>query len=119
PPEPPPGRPLPVRLPDGTELGPADAPYRLVLEHWWSLRRIWLPPYDLRAGGGYGEGGIDIEGDSEAAMSAAAELGAHLPGARARLRLLRPLLRLPSPPRRAHPRRARPRGRLGAKARHP
>ncbi|HKE98362.1 MAG TPA: cyclopropane-fatty-acyl-phospholipid synthase family protein [Actinomycetes bacterium] len=111
------GRSLPVRLPDGTELGPADAPYRLVLEHWWSLRRIWLPPYDLRAGEAYVEGDIDIEGDIEAAMSAAAELSAHLPGARARLRLLRPLLRLPSPPRRSHPRRARLRGRMHSKER--
>src|SRR5919198_1480588 len=40
---------LPIRLPDGTDIGPPDASFRLVLNHWWSLRLIWLPPYDLPA----------------------------------------------------------------------
>jgi cyclopropane-fatty-acyl-phospholipid synthase len=107
---------LPLRLPDGTELGPPDAAFRLVLNHWWSLRRIALPPYDLRAGDAYVEGDIDIEGDMEAALTVAAASAA-TPGGRARLRLLWPLLRLPSPPRREHARRARLHGRRHSKAR--
>jgi cyclopropane-fatty-acyl-phospholipid synthase len=111
------GTSLPIRLPDGSELGPADAPFRLVLNHWWSLRLIWLPPYDLRAGEAYVEGHIDIEGDIEAAMAAAAWLGTIPGGLGARRRLVQPLLRLPSPPRRTHARRARLHGRRHSKAR--
>jgi cyclopropane-fatty-acyl-phospholipid synthase len=88
-----------------------------VLNHWWSLRLIWLPPYDLRAGEAYVEGAIDIEGDIEAGMAAASTIGDLPPGLGVRLRLVRPLLRLPSPPRREHARRARLRGRRHSKAR--
>lgn len=103
---------LPLRLWDGTEVGPDDAAFRLVLHHPWSARALLRPPFDLSAGEAYAEGVIDMEGDIEAAMAAGERLGQGLPrGAAARLRLAQQLLRLPRPPRRVHTRRARLRGR--------
>ena len=108
---------IPLRLPDGTELGPPDAPFRIVVKQWWALRRLVVPPLDLHAGEAYAEGAIDIEGPIETAMTAVAHIGDQLPGPVARTKLLVPLLRLPSPPHHRHQRRARLHGRRHSKAR--
>jgi cyclopropane-fatty-acyl-phospholipid synthase len=108
---------LPVRLPDGTDLGPSGAPFRIVLHDWWSLRQFLVPPFDLHAGEAYAEGAVDIEGDMEAAMSVAEALAPHLNGLGTRLRLGRALLALPAPPRSHHERRARLHGRRHSKDR--
>lgn len=105
------GAQLPVRLWDGTELGPADASFRIVLTAPWSLRALLLPPTDLAAGEAYVFGDVELEGDIVAAM-AAGERIAEAPWApRDRLWLLGELLRLPRPPRRSRPGRAALRGR--------
>jgi cyclopropane-fatty-acyl-phospholipid synthase len=88
-----------------------------VLNHWWALRRLAVPPFDLHAGEAYVEGAIDVEGDFEAAMAASARIGAELTGRVAPTRLALPLLRLPAPPGRRHPRRARLHGRRHSRAR--
>jgi cyclopropane-fatty-acyl-phospholipid synthase len=108
---------IPLRLPDGTELGPADAPFRIVLREWWALRLVLRPPLDLHAGEAYAEGAVDIEGDMEAAMVAVAAIGERLPGPVGRTRLVVPVLRLPGPPRRRHSRRAQLHGRRHSKSR--
>jgi cyclopropane-fatty-acyl-phospholipid synthase len=108
---------LPLRLPDGTDIGPPDAGFRIVLEEWWSLRLLLLPPYDLHAGEAYAEGYIDIEGSIEAAMAAAASIAPALTGLAPKARLAASLLTLPAPPRHHHERRARLHGRRHSKER--
>ena len=112
---------LPLRLWDGTSLGPPDAGYRIVLNHPWSLRRLLLPsgagtlfpPWragsgqDLAAGEAYVEGDIDLEGDIVAAMRIGERLDRADFGVRDFMRLVIALVRLPSPPAQAHGRRAR------------
>lgn len=103
---------LPLRLWDGTELGPTDRAYTVVLAGPWSLRSMLLPPTDLSAGEAYVYGDVDIEGDLVAALhdvAAAREAETDLTD---RLALLAGLLRLPPPPRRATDRRARLTGTL-------
>ncbi|WP_370326417.1 class I SAM-dependent methyltransferase [Euzebya sp.] len=85
---------LPLRLWDQTTLGPADAPFRLVLTGPDAVRAL-LPPSDLRAGEAYVDGHIDIEGDAVAAMAAATALGESL-GAAALARVVPEVLRLPA-----------------------
>jgi cyclopropane-fatty-acyl-phospholipid synthase len=108
---------LPLRLPDGTETGPPDASFRIVLAHWWSLRLLLLPPYDLHAGEAYAEGFIDVEGDMAAAMAVAAAIAPSLHGLAPKARLAAALLTLPAPPRQRHDRRAQLHGRRHSKAR--
>lgn len=108
---------LPVRLWDGSELGDADAGFRLVLHHPWSLRSMLWPASDLAAGEAYVEGDIDIEGDPVAAMATGAHIADQALSGAERLRLVRHVLALPRPPRRAHERRARLRGRRHSTAR--
>jgi cyclopropane-fatty-acyl-phospholipid synthase len=110
------GHPLPVRRWDGVELGPAgaEAGWRLVLEHPWSLRSLLVPPTDRRAGEAYVFGDVDVEGSMVAAMRAIAGLRSVGEGLsyRDRLRLARSLHKLPSPPHGpAGVRRFRPHGR--------
>jgi cyclopropane-fatty-acyl-phospholipid synthase len=108
------GHPFPVRRWDGVELGPADSPWRLVLEHPWSLRSLLVPPNDRQAGEAYVFGDVDVEGSMVHAMRAVGALRSVSEGLthRDRLRLARLLHRLPSSPRGpAGVRRFRARGR--------
>lgn len=95
---------IPVRLWDGTELG--DGPFRLVLEHPWSLRSLLVPPTDLNAGEAYAHGDVDIEGDIVAAIHVIASATETALPLLARARLVTELLRLPAPPPRNGERRA-------------
>jgi cyclopropane-fatty-acyl-phospholipid synthase len=108
---------LPVRLWDGTELGPDDAGFRVVLHHPWSVRALLLPPSDLAAGEAYVHGDIDVEGDMIAALAAGTRFRELPLAPPARIRLLRSLLTLPRPPRRDTSRRAHLRGRRHSRAR--
>lgn len=104
------GEAVPLRLWDGSLLGPADAPFRIVLCHPWSLRTMLLAPTDLAAGEAYVCGDIDVEGDIVAAMTTGARAASALLRRRAALRLAHRLLALPRPPRRAVRRDAHLRG---------
>lgn len=95
---------MPVRLWDGTELG--DGPFRLVLEHPWSLRSLLVPPTDLNAGEAYAHGDIDVEGDIVAALHLIASASETALPLLTRARLVAELLRLPAPPPRKDGRRA-------------
>lgn len=108
---------LPLRLWDGTEFGPTEAGYRLVLREPWSLRALLWPPSDLAAGEAYVDGDIDIEGDATAAMAAGKRAVSRMAAVARKPPVLRALLALPAPPRRAHHRRARLRGRRHSPAR--
>jgi cyclopropane-fatty-acyl-phospholipid synthase len=90
---------LPVRRWDGVELGPADAGWRLVLRHPWSMRSMLLPPTDLRAGEAYVFGDIDVEGSMVAAMRAVVGLRDLDWPLGDKLSLAWRLWRLPRPPR--------------------
>jgi cyclopropane-fatty-acyl-phospholipid synthase len=90
---------IPVRLWDGTLLGPDDAAYRLVLRHPWSLRAMLVPPTDRAAGEAYVRGDIAVEGSLVAALH---DVAAHreritLPWGE-RMALAREVLSLPAPP---------------------
>lgn len=106
------GGPLPVRLWDGSTLGPEQAPFRIVLEYPWSLRSMLLPPTDLAAGEAYIYGDVDVEGDMVAGMRAVQGLSEHALAPADRLRIAGALLALPRPPRREHSRRVTLRGRV-------
>lgn len=101
------GHELPVRLWDGSMLGPDHAPYRIVLNHAWSLRSMLLPPSDLAAGEAYVFGDVDVEGDMTAALEAAMELSDRPLSAGERSWLAAQLMRFPRPPRLPRSRRAR------------
>lgn len=92
---PPPG----FRAWDGSEWGPDDAPFTLVLTHPGALRSALLPPNDLSAGEAYVFGDMDIEGDIFAAMRFGAEMQS-VGFSFTTLRLLRLLRKLPD--RKAH-----------------
>lgn len=106
------GTALPLRLWDGTELGPDDAGFRIVLTQPWSLRALLVPPTDLSAGEAYVRGDVDLEGDVIAAMGAGAHIAASLGGLTPKLGLVRILLSLPPPPGREPIRRFKARGKL-------
>ena len=92
------GVPFPVRLWDGTVLGPDDAPFRLVLRHPWSLRAMLVPPTDRAAGEAYLRDHIDVEGSMVDAIHAVAALREASLGWSGRGAVLRDLLSLPAPP---------------------
>jgi cyclopropane-fatty-acyl-phospholipid synthase len=92
------GHQVPVRLWDGRTLGPAEASWRLVLRHPWSLRTLLVPLSDLAAGEAYLDDDVDVEGSMVAAMRAVAALRADGLDAPGRLGVMRSLLRLPAPP---------------------
>ncbi|MBW3578187.1 MAG: cyclopropane-fatty-acyl-phospholipid synthase family protein [Actinobacteria bacterium] len=109
------GHQWPIRLWDGTELGPDDAPFRLVLRRPSALRAL-LAPGDVAAGEAYLGGDVDVEGDLVAALRAAARTQRQqlpLPTSAA---LAVDLLRLPPPPA-CGDRRIRLRGRAHSLAR--
>jgi cyclopropane-fatty-acyl-phospholipid synthase len=91
------GHQLPLRLWDGSELGPADAGYRLVLAAPWSLRALLVPPTDLQAGETYLADGVDIEGSMVAALRDITALRRDADWY-LRAEILRTLAALPRPP---------------------
>lgn len=91
------GHEVPVRLWDGRSLGPADAGYRVVLRHPWSLRAALVPPNDLTIGEAYLADDIDVEGSMVAALRELAGLRGVVSGSE-RVGFAAELLRLPRPP---------------------
>lgn len=89
---------VPVRLWDGSTLGPDDAGWRLHLKHPWSLRSMLLPPDDLAAGEAYLHDDIDVEGSMVAAIEQVARLRSTGLGTLGQLVVGAELLRLPRPP---------------------
>jgi cyclopropane-fatty-acyl-phospholipid synthase len=88
-----------------------------VVNRPWALWAVLRPPYDLHAGEAYVEGDIDLDGDVVALLGDVARFATSPPSRSAMLAVGRRLLSLPRPPRRAHTRRARLRGRKHSKAR--
>jgi cyclopropane-fatty-acyl-phospholipid synthase len=109
---------LPVRLWDGTELGPVQAEFRLILRHPWSLRAMLVPPDDLSAGEAYLADDVDVEGSMTAALRAIVTLrsrgGLRWSG---RLGIARDVLALPRPPQRESTARAHLAGRIHSRRR--
>jgi cyclopropane-fatty-acyl-phospholipid synthase len=90
---------IPVRLWDGSAVGRADASYRLVLHHPWSLRALLVPRTDRAAGEAYAFDAVDVEGSLIDALGDIAALAADgRLGALDRLTLIRDLLALEPPP---------------------
>lgn len=102
---------LPVRLWDGSTLGPVEAPYRLVFRHPWTVRRL-LPLSDLSAGEAYVAGHLDVEGSLIDALHDIASSRAESPGLPTLMALTRDLWSLPAPPRHRGSHRARLNGRV-------
>lgn len=90
---------FPVRLWDGTELGPVDRGYRLVLNHPWSLRALMIPGNDRAAGEAYVRDAIDVEGSMVAAIEDVARFRDTQLSGPARVAATADVLRLPRPPR--------------------
>lgn len=111
------GHRLPLRLWDGRETGPTDSPYRIVLNHPWSLRSLVLPPSDLNAGEAYVDGDVDVQGSMLEAARAGASIRVSSLSRAQRLRLLRCLIQLPRPPHRSSARRAALKGPVHSKER--
>ncbi len=91
--------PVAVRLPDGTEHGPAAADATVVLPHAWSLRSLLWPPTEVNAGEAYIFGDVDLVGNMERmfdALDSLADLEWKRPAFFARLAAR--LLALPAPP---------------------
>ncbi len=89
---------LPVRLWDGTTLGPTDRSYRLELRTPSAVREL-LPVSDLSAGEAYVAGVLDVDGsfiDALHDIAALREEGSF--GLRTMLGLARDLWSLPAPP---------------------
>src|SRR4051812_5413117 len=86
-----------VRYWDGSidRCGAPDAPFRLGINRPGALRRMLLPPNELAIVEAYLSGDIDAEGEFEAAMSLADDIGARVRSARVMARLVGHLLALP------------------------
>lgn len=106
------GHDLPVRLWDGSTLGPADRGYRLLLKEPGALRGVLVPPTDLQVGEAFLADLVDVEGSMVAAITDIATLRADVGALEAAL-LGWDVLHLPAPeaagPERS---RVRPGGRL-------
>jgi cyclopropane-fatty-acyl-phospholipid synthase len=88
-----------VKLWDGSidaPEGDATPPFTLVLRDAGSLRRMLLPPSELRITEAYMRGDYDIEGNIEAATAFSEHVRKRLSSPRAVARLSRTLLELPS-----------------------
>lgn len=98
-----------VRFWDGTLDLPsgADPGFTLVLPAPWALRRMLLPPSELRLAEAFARGDFEIEGDLEAAAAAAQALRDRLARPGAIARLVPRLLALPAGPRARAPARRR------------
>jgi cyclopropane-fatty-acyl-phospholipid synthase len=62
------GRAVPIRLWDGTTLGPSDAGYQLAIKEPWALRAMLAGRDDLTIGETYLADGIDVDGSMVAAL---------------------------------------------------
>lgn len=82
-----------VRLWNGRELGPMDAPYRLVLHHPGAVRALVPPGSHRAAAEAYARGLIDIDGDIVSALGDLARL--HTIGWKERARLARAVAAFP------------------------
>lgn len=91
------GHDLPVRLWDGTTLGPADRGYRLRLTHPSSLRGVLLPPTDLQVGEAFLADLVDVEGSMVAAIAELSTIRDDV-GIGELLTVAWDVLHLPSPP---------------------
>lgn len=91
------GRPLPLRLWDGSELGPDDAPYRLELRRPPALRTLVQVPPDRAVGEAYARGELEIHGDIVTALADLVETGLADIGWRTRRDIVRVLLGLAPP----------------------
>lgn len=108
---------LPVRLWDGTLLGPSDAPYRLVIAAPWAVREL-LPISDLAAGEAYVSGDLDVEGSLIDTLHDIASVRRHLSiSISDRVALARDVLSLPTAPQRNGQGRAHLEGRAHARDR--
>jgi cyclopropane-fatty-acyl-phospholipid synthase len=109
--------PAAIELDDGTLVGRADAPARIVVRSREALRRIVWAPGELGFGRAYVAGDLDVEGDIFAALSLYEHLSQRRLGARQWLEAARLVgaagLRPPTPP----PEEARLRGRLHSRER--
>jgi cyclopropane-fatty-acyl-phospholipid synthase len=109
--------PVAIELDDGTRVGPADAPARIVVRSREALRRIVWAPGELGFGRAYVAGDVDVEGDIFAALSLYERVSQRRLGPRQWLAAARLLgaagLRPPAPP----PEEARLRGRLHSRER--
>ena len=109
--------PVAIELDEGTLVGPADAPARILFRSREALRRILWAPGELGFGRAYVAGDIDVEGDIFAALSLHERLSQRNLGPRqwiAAARLVgRAGLRPPTPP----PEEARLQGRLHSRER--
>lgn len=108
---------LPIRLWDGTVLGPEHSSYRLVLNEAWTVREL-LPVSDLIAGEAYVADHLDVEGSLIDALHDIASLRANESfDGRTLAGLARDLWSLPPPPPAEGDGRARLEGRVRAPAR--
>lgn len=89
---------VPVRLWDGTTLGPEEPTFRLVLTHPWSLRALALSGTDRAAGESFVRRDVEIEGSLVDALHAIGRVREDLTSGMLRLALARDLLKLPRPP---------------------
>ncbi len=95
---PPEARAFAVRLWDGTVERPPDSTrpqFTLVLHDAASLRRMLLPPSELRLGASYVEGAFEVEGDLEVAQTVGRQLRDRLADPSTAMRVLGALTRLP------------------------
>ncbi len=92
------GSDIPLRLWDGSEVGPSDRGYRLVLNHPWSLRAMLVPGTDRAAGEAFLRDAFDVEGSMVAALRDVAELRRDGLSGLSKLAVLTDVLRLPAPP---------------------
>jgi cyclopropane-fatty-acyl-phospholipid synthase len=112
------GPPTPrVRLWNGDEWGPPEAPATIVLRHPGALRSMLLPPTDLSAGEAYLFDDVDFVGDIFALLDFGARLGEARQSSLTRGRLLWLLRRLPDEKRRDEADRPKIGGRLHSRKR--
>lgn len=90
------GHDLPVRLWDGTVLGPSSATYRLRLNEPGALRGVLVPPTDLQVGEAFLADLVDVEGSMVAAIEELSTLREDV-GVLEAARLGWDVLRLPPP----------------------
>jgi cyclopropane-fatty-acyl-phospholipid synthase len=101
------GRSFAVRFWDDSvdQPGHTEPRVTLVLRSPWALRRMFLPPSELRLGEAFARGDFDIEGDLEAAAALASLVRAVVSRPAALSRLLFRLVALPADPPSSRPRR--------------
>jgi len=92
------GRDFGVRLWDGTDVAPPNAPFVLNINAPYALRAALTPPLDLNPQRAFVEGWLDVVGNLEAAIDSI-ERSANALTKLTRLKVVTQLARLPAPPR--------------------